>query len=126
MNPFHGDQPLSEVERFAALSRIGTALISERDEGRLLQRIAQTAVDLMGAEFAAFTLRPVNEHGELSVPSEGHLFHLAAVIGVTQEQEELFRRVPLGGDEFDRQTGDAANLLQQFVCFLGIEPRIYY
>lgn len=98
MNPFHGDQPLSEVERFAALSRIGTALISERDEGRLLQRIAQTAVDLMGAEFAAFTLRPVNEHGELSVPSEGHLFHLAAVIGVTQEQEELFRRVPLGGE----------------------------
>jgi signal transduction histidine kinase len=89
---------LSESERFAALSRIGTALMSERNEGRLLRLIAKTAADLTGAEFAAFTLRPTNTQGELLVPSEGSLFHLAAVVGVTKEQEEQFRRVPLGGE----------------------------
>ncbi len=30
--------------------------------------------------------------------SEGNLFHLAAVVGVTKEQERLFRRMPLGGE----------------------------
>jgi signal transduction histidine kinase len=72
--------------------------MSERDESKLLHLIAQTAVDLTGASFAAFTLRPINEQGQLLVPSEGHLFHLAAVIGVTKEQEELFQRMPLGGE----------------------------
>jgi two-component system phosphate regulon sensor histidine kinase PhoR len=89
---------LSESERFAALSRIGAALMSERDEVRLLHLIAQTAADLTGAEFAAFTLRPMNAQGELLVPSEGNLFHLAAVVGVTKEQEEHLRRVSLGGE----------------------------
>src|SRR5437660_754216 len=74
--------------RFAALNRIGSALMSELDETRLLHLIAETARDLTGAGFAAFTLRPVDELGEPLVPSEGHLFHLAAVVGVTQEQEE--------------------------------------
>ncbi|GCE30154.1 histidine kinase [Dictyobacter alpinus] len=98
MKPLNIRQPLSESERFAALSRIGAALMSERNEEQLLQYIAQTAADLIGAEFAAFTLRPINEHGELLVPAEGHLFHLAAVIGATKEQETLFRQVPLGGE----------------------------
>jgi signal transduction histidine kinase len=84
--------------RFAALNRIGSALASELDEARLLHLIAETARDLTGADFAAFTLRPVNEMGEPLVPSEGHLFHLAAVVGVTAEQEEMFRHVPLGGE----------------------------
>jgi signal transduction histidine kinase/GAF domain-containing protein len=86
------------ARRFAALDRVGSALASELDEARLLHLIAETARDLTGAVFAAFTLRPVNELGEPLVPSEGHLFHLAAVVGVTAEQEEWFRHVPLGGE----------------------------
>ena len=86
------------ASRFAALNRIGIALSSELNETRLLHLIAETARDLTGAGFAAFTLRPVNELGQPLVPSEGNLFHLAAVVGVTQEQEALFRRMPLGGE----------------------------
>jgi two-component system phosphate regulon sensor histidine kinase PhoR len=91
-------QKLSESERFLALSRIGAALIRERDESRLLRLIAQTAADLTGAEFAAFTLRPTNNLNEFLVPADGRLFYLAAVVGVTSEQEELFRHMPLGGE----------------------------
>ena len=82
----------------SALNRVGTALARELDEERLLHLIAETARDLTGAGFAAFTLRPVNELGQPVVPSEGNLFHLAAVVGVTKEQERLFRRMPLGGE----------------------------
>ena len=81
-------------ERSAALSRVGIALMSELDETRL----AETACELTGAEFAAFTLRPVNDEGEPLVPTGGGLFHLAAVVGVTPEQEALFRRMPLSGE----------------------------
>ncbi|MFL5652735.1 MAG: ATP-binding protein, partial [Ktedonobacteraceae bacterium] len=70
----------------------------ELNETRLLHLIAETARDLTGAGFAAFTLRPVNELGQPLVPAEGTLFHLAAVVGVTGEQEALFRRMPLGGE----------------------------
>src|SRR5437763_434360 len=90
--------PLSMTERFAALTRVGTALMSELNETRLLHLIAETARDLTGASFAAFTLRPVDELGQPLVPAEGNLFHLAAVVGVTKEQEALFRRMPLGGE----------------------------
>src|SRR5712692_6766757 len=88
----------STAERYAALSRIGTALMSELDESRLLHLIAETASELTNASFAAFTLRPVDEEGRPLVASEGNLFHLAAVVGVTKEQERLFRRMPLGGE----------------------------
>ena len=86
------------AQRLAALSRVGAALMSERDEARLFQLIVDTARDLIGATFAALTLRPVNAEGEPLVPSEGHLFHLAAIVGVTPEQEAQLRRVPLGGE----------------------------
>ena len=86
------------ASRFAALNRISLALSSELNETRLLHLIAETARDLTGAGFAAFTLRPATELGEPLVPAEGHLFHLAAVVGVTGEQEALFRRMPLGGE----------------------------
>jgi signal transduction histidine kinase/GAF domain-containing protein len=91
---------LAELEagRFAALSSVGIALASERDEARLLHLIAQTARNLTGAEFAAFTLRPLDAMGQPLVPAEGNLFYLAAVVGVTKGQEELFRRMPLGGE----------------------------
>jgi signal transduction histidine kinase/GAF domain-containing protein len=92
------DRELSTAERFAALSRVGAALMSELDESRLLHLIAETACTLTGAQFAAFSLRPVDESGQPLVPSEGNLFHLAAVVGVTKEQEALFRRTPLGGE----------------------------
>ncbi len=87
-----------EAERIALLNRVGVALSSELDETRLLHLIAETARNLTGAGFAAFTLRPVNESGQPLVPSEGSLFHLAAVVGVTEEQERLFSRMPLGGE----------------------------
>ncbi len=86
------------AERFAALSRVGTALMSELNEARLLHLIAETARDLTGASFAAFTLRPMNEEGQPLVPAEGNLFHLAAVVGVSKEQEALLRRMSLGGE----------------------------
>lgn len=95
------DEPTSKASltaRFAALSRIGAALLAERDEGRLLHLIAQTACELTGASFAAFSLRPLDESEQPLVPSEGSLFHLAAVVGVTKEQEALFRQMPLGGE----------------------------
>jgi len=84
--------------RFAALSRVGAALLAERDESRLLHLIAQTACELTGASFAAFSLRPLGDSGQPLVPSEGNLFHLAAVVGVSQEQEAFFRQTPLGGE----------------------------
>jgi len=89
---------LSTAERFAALSRVGTALMIELDETRLLHLIAETACELTGAAFAAFSLRPMNEEGQPLVPSEGNLFHLAAVVGVTPEQEALLHRMRLGGE----------------------------
>ncbi len=86
------------AERLTLLNQVGTALVSELEEERLLHLIAQTACTLTGAGFAAFTMRPIDELGRPTVPSEGHLFHLAAVVGVTEEQERLFRRMPLGGE----------------------------
>src|SRR5258708_35085208 len=80
-------------ERSAALSRVGITLMSALDETRL----AETACELTGAEFAAFTLRPVNDEGEPLVPAEGGRFHLAAVAGGTAEEGALFRPMPLSG-----------------------------
>jgi two-component system phosphate regulon sensor histidine kinase PhoR len=87
-----------EAERIALLNRVGAALTRELDETRLLHLIAETARDLTGAGFAAFTLRPVDALGQPLVASEGSLFHLAAVVGVTKDQERLFHRMPLGGE----------------------------
>src|SRR5258708_13062357 len=78
-------------ERSEALSRVGIALMSALDETRL----AETACELTGAEFAAFTLRTVNDEGEPLVPSEGSLFHPAAVVGFTPDQETRLRPLPL-------------------------------
>src|SRR6266852_3078886 len=86
------------AERLTALNSIGTALASELDEKRLLHLIAETARDLTGAGFAAFTLRPINELGQPLVPSEGNLFFLAAVVGVTKEHEAILQRMQLGGE----------------------------
>ncbi len=87
-----------EASRFASLNSIGLALASELDEEPLLKLIAHTACDLTGAGFAAFTLRPVDQQGQPLVPSRGEFFHLAAVVGVSPEQEEMFRQTPLGGE----------------------------
>jgi signal transduction histidine kinase len=86
------------AERLTALNSIGTALTSELEEERLLHLIAEAARDLTGAGFAAFTLRPINELGQPLVPSEGNLFLLAAVVGVTKEQEAQLQRMRLGGE----------------------------
>lgn len=84
-------------QQLAALSRIGAALMSERNEARLFQLIVETARDLIGAAFAALILRPVSEEGEPSVSSEDHLFQLAAIVGFTPEQEAQLRRMSLEG-----------------------------
>lgn len=98
MQPTKSGKQHITAERYAALSRVGTALMSELDESHLLHMIAETACELTDASFAAFTLRPVDEEGQPLVASEGNLFHLAAVVGVTRQQEELFCRMPLGGE----------------------------
>jgi len=87
----------SKKDRFAALGRIGVALMSEIDEERLLKTIASAACDLTGAQFAAFTLREADVTGRPVGPAQGHFFHLAAAVGVTDEQEEWFRGTLLGG-----------------------------
>lgn len=87
-----------EVHRLAALNKIGTALASELNEERLLRLIAETACDLTGAGFAAFTLRPLDAFGQPLVPSEGNLFRLAAVVGVSREEESRLQRMALGGE----------------------------
>ncbi len=82
-----------EAERRAhveALNEVGAALSSVLDKERLLQLIAQTARDLTGAGFAAFTLRPEDGSSER--------FHLAAAAGLTPQQEAIFRQMPLGGE----------------------------
>lgn len=92
------DAAKHEAARFAALSRVGIALAAQLDEAALLDLIAHTALDLTHARFAAFTLRPLDSLGQPVVPAEGSSFHLAAVVGVTPEEEAVFRRIPLGGE----------------------------
>lgn len=97
MDSHQTNRPHNTALRLATLSRVGAALMSEQEEAALHQRIATTARDLVSAEIAALTLRPVNDEGEPLVPAEGRLFHLAAIVGVTPEQEVQLRRMPLGG-----------------------------
>ena len=94
----HDHTSRSTAERFAALVRLGTALLREGDETRLITLIAESACDLTAAVFAAFAIRPVNEEGEPLLPAQGSLLHLATVVGVTPEQEALLRRMPLAGE----------------------------
>ncbi len=91
-------QAEQEAVRIAALHHVSTALAGELYEDRLLFLIAQIACELTGAEFAAFTLRPVDVHGRPLGPAEGSRFRLAAVVGVTREQEALLARMALGGE----------------------------
>src|SRR5712692_5775784 len=86
------------AERLTALNSIGRALASELDENFLFFQAEDGIRDLTGAGFAAFTLRPINELGQPLVPSEGNLFFLAAVVGVTKQQEAQFQRMGLGGE----------------------------
>lgn len=71
--------------------------MGEQDEARLHALIAETARDLVGAQVTALTLRPAGEDDKPLVPSEGHRFHLAAIVGMTKEQEAQLRRMPPGG-----------------------------
>ncbi len=98
MNSSEANTQRVMAQRLATLSRVGAVLMSEQDEAHLLSLIAETARDLIGAEVAALTLRPLSEAGEPLVPAEGHLFHLAAIVGVTPKQEAQLRRMPLGGE----------------------------
>ncbi len=46
---------LSTAQKITALSEVGGVLLTELDETRLVRFIAQTACDLTGAAFAAFS-----------------------------------------------------------------------
>ena len=89
---------LSTAQKITALSEVGIVLLTALAESRLVHFIAQTACDLTGAAFAAFSLQPPNNEDQAPVPSEGKLFHPAAVVGVTPEQEVLLRQMLLGAD----------------------------
>lgn len=86
------------ARKFAALYKVGTALSSELDEKKLLHLIAETACQLTGAEFAAFTLRPLNEFGQPITPVGGNAFYLAAVVGVSSQQEHFFQHMSFKGE----------------------------
>src|SRR5258706_3223376 len=89
---------LSTAERIAVSSRVDVALMLEMNETDLLHFIAQTACELTGAAFAAFTLRSLNKEGQPLEPSEGKRFQLAAVVGITPQQEAFFRHMSSGGE----------------------------
>ncbi|EFH83950.1 multi-sensor signal transduction histidine kinase [Ktedonobacter racemifer DSM 44963] len=86
------------AHKFAALYKVGTALSSELDEKKLLYLIAETACKLTGAEMAAFTLRPLNEFGQPITPATGNPFYLAAVVGVSPQQEHFFQQMSFKGE----------------------------
>ena len=64
-----GSRLLPATEHIAALSRVSAALMDDLNEERLLHLIAETACELTGAMFAAFTLRPMSGEGQPLVPS---------------------------------------------------------
>ncbi len=86
-----------EAGRVKALNAVGVALAQTFDEEHLLNMIANVSIELTGATFAAFTLRPVDSSGTPLVESRGNFFQLAAVVGVSPEEAEALRRVALGG-----------------------------
>ena len=86
------------ARKSSALYKVGTALSSELDEKKLLYLIAETACQLTGAEFAAFTLRPLDEFGQPITPVNGNPFYLAAVVGVSPQQEHFFQQMSFKGE----------------------------
>jgi GAF domain-containing protein len=59
-------QPIQEPERAVLehLSRIGALLVSERDPGRVIQKVTDEATALLGAQFGAFFYNVSNRAGE--------------------------------------------------------------
>lgn len=114
-----------EAIRLTALNEIGNTLAQELDEEHLLHMIAQIALQLTGASFAAFTLRPIDAQGVYLVPSEGNLFRLASVVGVSREEEEILRHISLGGhgalEPIFRQ-GKSVIIKDMF----ALEPEVYH
>jgi hypothetical protein len=90
MNSSEVSSQLVTAQRLAALSRVGAALMSERDEAHLFYLIAETARDLIGATFAALTLRPVNEEGEPLVLQKATCFILRLLWESRQSRKRSF------------------------------------
>jgi signal transduction histidine kinase len=86
----------SLAERFAALGQVGKTLMGEVNESRLLSVIVQSACDIVGAQYAAFTLRPTDDEGYFTSPAQGSNFYLASAIGMTIENGEALAHTPLG------------------------------
>ncbi|GCE22869.1 GAF domain-containing sensor histidine kinase [Dictyobacter kobayashii] len=88
--------------RLAAFSRMSMALMREFNEGRLIENITHTCCEATHAEFAACSLRSVDREGKPIGPSDGSIFHIACVVGVTEEQRIFAETIPLGGIGFLR------------------------
>ena len=93
---------VNTAQRLAVLSRVygvTCALSSEWDEAHLLpQLIVETARDLIGATFAALTLRPVNEEGEAARPFRRPPVSSCGHRGSDAKAGNELRRMPLGGE----------------------------
>lgn len=83
--------------RSAAFARTSMALMRESNEGRLIEHITNTCCAATTAELAACSLRAVDAEGKPIGLAEESLFHVACVIGVTEEQRIFAQSVPLGG-----------------------------
>lgn len=83
--------------RSAAFARTSMALMRESNEGRLIEHITNTCCAATTAELAACSLRAVGAEGKPIGLAEESLFHVACVIGVTEEQRVFAQSVPLGG-----------------------------
>ncbi|HZU69012.1 MAG TPA: GAF domain-containing sensor histidine kinase [Ktedonobacteraceae bacterium] len=105
-------QKLSTTEKIAALSKVGVRLLTALDEIHLMHFIAKTARDVTGATFAALSLRPVHEEGQVRMSSERDLFHMVAVVGISPEQEVFLRHMLLARE------GLLASLFRQGVPVL--------
>jgi hypothetical protein len=68
MKPQKRQPPRRRADRFAALSRLGTALMRHMDEKTVFHVSAQAARELTGAAFAAVIVRPEPEEQEEGEP----------------------------------------------------------
>ncbi len=92
MNQYEESRARSSAAYLAALGRLSTTIMSERD---VLHLLASSACELTGADFAAFIARPVDEPGKRSSPSVTPQVQIAAAVGLSLELEALLRRLLL-------------------------------
>ncbi|GCF09425.1 sensor histidine kinase [Dictyobacter arantiisoli] len=83
-------------QRFAALARITTLLMTEKDSVDLIHTTVKTAYDASQAELAICFLRHVDEDGQILADS----FYLADSIGATKQVAALAHRLVEQDEDF--------------------------